>query len=283
MSHAPTQRPDQTQIWNGPAGHAWVEAQSVLDEMFSAIAGYLTAQTQSLAAQRVLDVGCGAGGTSLQIAEATGSCIGVDVSEQLVALARERAEVIGAPAWFIQDDAETHGFEPARFDLIVSRFGVMFFNDPKAAFANLLHATRPGGALRLVVWRSALENAFLTTAERAAEHMLPDLSRRKDGEVGPFAFADPDTVTPLLDAAGWRNVRFEAVDFPASFTLDSLELYMTRLGAVGRVYQALEPRLQAALIESLRKAYAPYESGGRIRFTAACWIISADAPGGVSA
>lgn len=278
MSHTPTQTPDQSQIWNGPAGHAWVEAQSVLDEMFVEIADFLTAQARALGAHDVLDVGCGAGATTLQIAEATGRCLGVDVSAPLIALARERAEATGALAAFIHDDAQTHAFDRARFDLVVSRFGVMFFQDPIAAFSNLLRTTRPGGALRLVVWRSAAENTFLTTAERAVEHMLPDLTRRRDGVVGPFAFADPQTVAPLLETAGWAHVAFKPVDFDASFSAEALELYMTRLGAVGLVYKELEPRLQAALLAGLRKAYEPFRTGHQISFKAACWVIEAEAP-----
>lgn len=278
MSHTPTQTPDQSQIWNGPAGHAWVEAQSVLDEMFVEIAHFLTAQAQALGAHDVLDVGCGAGATTLQIAEATGNCLGVDVSAPLITLARERAEASGALAAFIQDDAQTHAFDRARFDLVVSRFGVMFFQDPVRAFSNLLQATRPGGALRFVVWRSATENTFLTAAERAVEHMLPDLARRMDGAVGPFAFADPQSVAPLLESAGWAQVTFQPVDFDARFSAEALELYMTRLGAVGLVYKDLEPELQAVLLTGLRKAYEPFRTGHQIRFTAACWVIEAEAP-----
>ena len=278
MSPLHAQTPNQSEIWNGPAGRAWVEAQAVLDEMFSGIARSLTEETRALGATRVLDVGCGAGATTLQIADAMGSCIGIDVSAPLIEYAQQRADAMGSPACFLRDDAQTHAFEPNSFDLVASRFGVMFFNNPTAAFSNLLRATRPGGAMRLVVWRSARENAFLTTAERAAEHMLPDLSRRKDGAVGPFAFADKDAVAQMLTTAGWRDVRFEPVDFPCSFRAETLELYMTRLGAVGLVYQDLEPRLQAALIDCLRKAYAPFLAEGRIRFDAACWVISAEAP-----
>ena len=278
MSRFQTRTPDQSELWNGAAGRAWVEAQTVLDDMFSDIARYLTEQSLALDARRVLDVGCGAGATTLQIAEATGRCIGVDVSAPLIEHARKRADATGSPACFLCDDAQTHAFEPDSFDLIASRFGVMFFNDPPAAFANLLRATRPGGAMRLVVWRSARENGFLTTAERAAEHLLPDITRRKDGVAGPFAFADRDAVKQMLVAAGWRNVQFEPVDFPCAFSAEALELYITRLGAVGQVYQDLEPRLQAALLTCLRSAYAPYLTDGRIRFEAACWVISGEAP-----
>lgn len=277
MSQSQTRTPDQSNIWNGAAGRAWVEAQTVLDDMFSEIARYLTEQSLELGAGRVMDVGCGAGATTLQIAEATGRCIGVDVSAPLIEHARKRAASTGALAGFVHADAQTHAFEPGGFDLIVSRFGVMFFQDPTAAFGNLLSAAQPGGAMRLVVWRSARENAFLTTAERAAEAMLPELSRRKDGVTGPFAFADRDAVAQMLDAAGWRNVRIEPMDFPCGFAAEALELYMTRLGAVGLVYQDLEPRLQAALIHCLRKAYAPFLSDGQIHFDAACWVISAEA------
>ena len=146
---------------------------------------------------RVLDVGCGTGSTTLAVARrlgAKGRCIGIDISEPMIAAARARAEREGTPASFIRADAQTHAFEPASFDMIISRFGVMFFDDSVRAFANLRRAAKQTPSLRFIAWRSAAENPFMTTAERAAAPLLPNLPARRPDAPGQFAFADRDRV-----------------------------------------------------------------------------------------
>lgn len=278
MGDATPHFPNQAAIWNGPAGRSWVEAQAMLDEMFAPIADFLTSHAQDSGAVRALDVGCGAGATTLCLARVIGECVGVDISEALVATARERADAAGAPASFLLGDAQDYAFEAEAYDLIVSRFGVMFFADPVAAFDNLRRAARPGGALQMVVWRSAQDNPFMTAAERAAAHLLPDLTKRKNGVAGPFGFSDVKSTRRILEQAGWETVQFTPRDFTASFDRADLELYMTRLGALGLVFETLEPETQAALIDLAPTAYAPFINGDRIEFTAACWVISANAP-----
>src|SRR4051812_35065695 len=161
---------DMAAAWNGVSGRAWVDEQQLLDHSYSPIEKLLVDEVAAAGARAVLDIGCGAGATTLAVARSLGvrgQATGVDISEPLVALARERARRDGASARFIRADAQTHAFEPASFDLMISRFGVMFFDDPVAAFTNLLRASQPAGELRLVVFRSIAENPFMTTAERA--------------------------------------------------------------------------------------------------------------------
>ncbi len=141
---------EQTKLWNGPAGRAWVEAQEVLDQMFEPLEDLLVEAVLAGSGRRVLDVGCGTGSTTLAVARrlgAEGGCVGIDISEPMIAAARARAGREGLPASFIRANAQVHAFEPASFDLIISRFGVMFFDDPVAAFANLARAARNGGKL----------------------------------------------------------------------------------------------------------------------------------------
>jgi SAM-dependent methyltransferase len=153
---------EQEALWNGPAGRAWVDEQEVLDRVLRPFEELLV----GAAAGRVLDVGCGTGSTTVAFARKTGArCVGVDISEPMLRFARARAEREGVAVEFVRADAQTYAFEPGSFDRILSRFGVMFFGDPVRAFANL---RRAGGELRFVAWRSANENPFMTTAERAA-------------------------------------------------------------------------------------------------------------------
>jgi len=211
---------EQATLWNGQNGRAWVEAQALLDQMFKPIEELLAASVPATAAATVLDVGCGTGSTTLAAARRlgpTGRCVGIDISEPMIAAARKRAERDGVAAGFIRADAQTHDFEPASFDMIISRFGVMFFDDPVRAFANLRRSAKDRAALRLVVWRSAAENPFMTTAERAAAPLLPDIPARQPDAPGQFAFADRERVTRILQAGGWSDIDLKPIDAACAF------------------------------------------------------------------
>ncbi len=159
MNTSPTERA-QAALWNGRAGRAWVDGQAMLDRMFRPFESMLADAAAARPAQAVLDVGCGTGATTHAIARRLGPpahCVGVDISAPMIAAARLRAGQ-GERTDFLCGDAQTQAFAPGRFDLLVSRFGVMFFDDPVAAFANLRRAARPGAELRLIAWRSADQN-----------------------------------------------------------------------------------------------------------------------------
>ena len=155
---------EQTKLWNGPAGRAWIDAQECLDQMFKPLEDLLVEAAfsgGSVPRGRVLDVGCGTGSTTLAVARllgANGCCVGIDISDPLVAAARARAERESTPACFIHANAQNHVFEPASFDMIFSRFGVMFFDDFVQAFANLKRAAKEAAELTFVAWRSPAEN-----------------------------------------------------------------------------------------------------------------------------
>ncbi len=206
---------EQAALWNGSAGRAWVDEQEVLDAVLAPFEALLVEAVGAAPAQRVLDVGCGTGSTTLAVARhlgAGGRCIGVDISEPMIALARTRAEREGAPVRFVCADAQRHAFEPASFDTIVSRFGVMFFDDPVQAFANLRRAASADARLRVIAWRSAAENPFMTTAERAAAPLLAKLPPRRPDAPGQFSFADRDRVASILEQSGWAGVDIQPVD-----------------------------------------------------------------------
>jgi SAM-dependent methyltransferase len=269
---------EQTKHWNATAGCAWVDAQELLDQMFNRLEDLLV---DAVAAEsRVLDVGCGTGGTTLAVARrlgAEGHCIGADVSEPMIDAARARAEREGSPASFILADLQTHPFERASFDAIISRFGVMFFNDPVQAFANMRHAATDDAALHLIVWRSAEENPFMTTAERAAAPLLPNLPARPADGPGQFSFADSQRVAAILEGGGWADVDLQAIDVECTLPEKELIGYFTRLGPVGLTLQGADERTQAQVIEAVRPAFDPFVRGTEVRYTAACWMVSARA------
>jgi SAM-dependent methyltransferase len=259
-----------------------VKNQRLLDQIFAPFEVLLTSDGVLGTATSVLDVGCGTGATALAIARrlgARGACAGIDLSEPMIAVARTRAEQEQAKVSFFAADAQTHAFERADFDLIVSRFGVMFFEDPVRAFANLRRAARADARLAFIAWRSAAENPFMTTAERAAAPLLSDLPARQPGGPGQFAFADPDRVRAVLAESGWSDIDVQPIDVVCAMPESDLVPYLTWLGPVGLLLQDADESTRARVLDILRAAFAPYVHGGEVRFDAACWHVSARAQG----
>jgi SAM-dependent methyltransferase len=267
---------EQKALWNGVAGEAWVDAQAVLDRTFAPIERLLVDAVS--AKGDVLDVGCGTGATTLALARGRGGrTVGVDISEPMIAAARGRAERERSPATFIVADAQTHAIEAAAFDAVVSRFGVMFFDNPVAAFTNLRSAARKDALLRLVVWRSPAENPFMTTAERAAAPLLPNVPARRADGPGQFAFADAERVRSILGESGWSEIALRPIDVPCTFPETELNRYITRMGPVGRVLHELEEPSRSRIAEVVRAAFEPFVHAGDVRFDAACWMVCARA------
>lgn len=273
---------EQLGLWNGSAGMAWVEAQAVLDAAFAPFESMLVAAVRAAAARSVLDVGCGTGSTTRAVARLLaeqGSCTGIDISEPMLAAAAALARADNVTARFIRGDAQSHAFEPASFDMIVSRFGVMFFDDCVQAFTNLRRALREGGSLRFIAWRGPQQNPFMTAAERAAAPWLPSLPLRQADVPGQFGLASASRIRSILEASGWGQCEVEPVDVPCEFAADQLHLYMTRLGPLGRVLgEAAEPA-RSQILSAVRAAFEPYVQGERVRFNAACWNVGALAVG----
>jgi ubiquinone/menaquinone biosynthesis C-methylase UbiE len=267
-------------MWNGASGQAWLDEQPLLDRTYARIEILLADAVAASGTRSVLDVGCGAGATTLAIARRLGPAAqvtGVDISEPLIALARQRAEKTAASVRFVLADAQTHAFKPASFDLMVSRFGVMFFEDPIAAFANLHRAATPAGEMRLVVFRSVTENPFMTTAERAAAPLLAKLPSRKPDGPGQFAFADREHVRNLLESAGWSQIEFAPLDVPCSFPVADLQRYFTRLGPLGQALREADEATRRRVIHDVSASFEPFIDGPEVKFVAACWLISAAA------
>jgi SAM-dependent methyltransferase len=268
----------QAALWNGRAGQAWIDAQTILDRMFKSFEERLVEAVAGRAAKSVLDVGCGTGGTTLAIARRSGAaCLGADISRPMIGVAQARAEQEGIPAHFLAADAQSHVFEPASFDMVVSRFGVMFFDDPVAAFANLRRGVVKGGQLCVFVWRSAAENPFMTAAERAAAPFLPDMPVRKPDAPGQFGFADQTRVRRILADSGWKDIDIQPVDIVCTMLRRELHGYVTRLGPAGMVLQEADAETRAKVIDAVRAAFDPFVQGEEIRFTAACWQVRAHA------
>ncbi|WP_306362316.1 class I SAM-dependent methyltransferase [Nocardia sp. CC227C] len=270
---------EKSRQWRGGSGHAWADLQEALDTALRPFEELLVTAVRAAGGHRVLDIGCGAGTTTLAAARslgADGRSVGVDISEPLIAVARERARRTRLPAEFLLADAQTYAFTPD-FDTLISRFGVMFFADPVAAFANLRGAAREGAALRFVAWRGIEENPFMTTAERAAAPLVPGLPGRDPSGPGQFAFADRDRVAGVLADSGWSDITIDPVDPVCTLPEEHLVAYFTRLGPLGTVFADLPEQLRPRVVDVVRSAFEPYVDGGMVRYPAACWLVGARA------
>ena len=269
---------EQKRLWNSRAACAWVDAQESLDRMLQPFEQLLVDAVAAESRRAVLDVGCGTGGTTVAVARllgANGSSIGIDISEPMITAARARAEREHVPARFICADAQVHAFEPASVDMIISRFGVMFFSDPTQAFANLHRAATRDATLRCIAWRSGADNPFMTTAERAAAPLLPNLPARQPDAPGQFAFANDQRVNTILAQSGWIDIDIRPIDVDCALPEEELTPYLTRFGPVGRVLDEADELTRARVIETVRAAFEPFVHSSDVRFTAACWMIAA--------
>lgn len=268
---------DQKSRWNGPGANAWIENRDLLDAMFEPIAGVLANAVKP--GEAVLDVGCGTGGTTIAIDRAVkpgGSATGIDISEPMIEVARERASAERSTATFLTADAQAHDFAAGTYDRLVSRFGVMFFADPVAAFANLRQACRPGGETLFIAWRRRDDNPFMTVADLAAAPLLPTPSAPPSPS-GQFAFADKDRVAGILASSGWEDAAIDPLDIDCAFPAADLPRYAGRMGPLAPVLGELDEATRNRVVAAIMAGYAPYISGDVVRYTAACWAIRARA------
>ena len=270
---------EQQKLWNSSAGNAWVDMQETLDQLFRPFEELLS---ESLSGT-VLDVGCGTGSTTLAAARRVGPsnrCMGIDISEPMLEVARARSEREGSQASFIVADAQSYAFEPGAFDRVISRFGVMFFEDSVQAFRNLHRAAKSGGSLHFIAWRSPAENPFMTTAARAAAPLVPQLAamaNRPADAPGQFAFSDADRVRTLLGQSGWKELQLQPLDVTCTLPEKELVRYFTQLGPLGLALRELAPEARAGVISTVRAAFEPFVDGATVRFVAACWDVRARA------
>ncbi len=232
---------------------------------------------------RVIDVGCGCGQSALEIAERvgpTGSVLGVDLSTPMLEQARARARAAGlAHIRFDEADAQTHAFGTGAYDVVYSRFGVMFFADPDAAFGNLRRALRPGGRLAFVCWRTLPENPWMAVPLGAALQHLPPLPIPAPGAPGPFAFADAERVRGILTRAGFAEPRFEQVDEVLSIggggDLDATVNFLLQLGPTAAALREAGPEKAQVVGAAVRESLGPFMTADGVRMPSASWVVTA--------
>lgn len=268
--------------WEGRAGRSWASEWRRTDRSFAALTERLLDAVLDRPFVRVLDIGCGAGEVSLALASrrSEAQVVGVDVSEELLAVARRRGEDAGNVAFELGDAGQWSrpGFAP---DLLVSRHGVMFFPDPVAAFSHLAAIAAPDADLVFSCFRPAAENAW---ASGLASLLPPGMGAPPPpGQPGPFAFADPVLVGDILTRAGWRDPTFDAVDFPyvageGSDPVEDALSYFLVIGPAARASAQMEAAERADFVARLRAFLAERVESGRIAFAGAAWLVRARAP-----
>ena len=270
---------DQITYWNATAGGIWTAQQERLDRQLEPLGRRARQALAPQPGERVLDIGCGAGQTTLELAAAVapaGAVLGVDISQPLLELARRRgADVAGVS--FQEADAQTFDFEPASFDAAFSRFGVMFFADPVAAFHNIARALKPGGRLAFVCWRTPQENVFMSLPLAAAASRLPPPATPAPPPAtqGPFAFADPDHVRDILGRAGFTGVELTPHDQKiGSGDLETTLEIALQIGPLGAMLREFPDRREA-VVGAVREALAPHETADGVLLDSACWIVTA--------
>ncbi|HWC63610.1 MAG TPA: class I SAM-dependent methyltransferase, partial [Rhizomicrobium sp.] len=223
---------------------------------------------------------CGTGATTLALAKAAGPrgrVTGVDVSAPMLALARQRAEKSGLPVTFVEGDASILPFKP-EYDLIFSRFGVMFFDDPPAAFANLRKALKRGGRLAFVCWRTSAENPWASAPLAAAKPFLPDQPPPDPLAPGPFAFADPERVKDILGKAGFRDAEIRRYDgaMPMGRDVNGVAAQTLRIGPLSRAIGEADEAAKARITDAVRGVLERFrDKAGEIAPPTACWLVGA--------
>ena len=268
----------QIDFWNATAGQTWAAFQGQLDRQLEPLGAEAMRALAPAPGERLLDIGCGCGQTSLALAERVGTAgavLGVDISQPMLAVAERRTD--GSVARFRRADAQADDLGEAVFDGVFSRFGVMFFSDPVAAFANIRRALKPAGRLAFVCWRPLAENPWMFVPLEAARPMLPPLAPPDPTAPGPFAFSDPARVRAILDEAGFALVQVTPFDTRiGSGGLDETMALAFRVGPLGGALRE-HPEIAPAVTDVVRAALAAYLTEAGVLMPAAVWIVSAAA------
>ncbi len=267
---------EQLKAWDSGEGEYWAAHANQYD---ACVAHYHDALLDLAAIapnDAVLDIGCGTGQTTRDAARlgSSGTALGIDLSSRMLEVARSRAEHEGVHnAAFVQGDAQVHPFEPASFDVALSRTGSMFFGDQAAALANIARSLRPGGRLALAVWQPMSENEWFTSfvgalaAGRELPAPPPDVP-------SPFAMSDPDRVGPLLESSGFESVEFAAVRAPMFFGHTAAQAHDFILGQLGWLVADLDETSRRAAFAELLRTMQRHEAPDGVHFGSAMWLVS---------
>jgi SAM-dependent methyltransferase len=272
----------QIELWNGPRAATWVRLQSEMDANLEAHGRAALDAIGIRPGESVLDVGCGCGATTLDVARRVGPrglVVGLDISAPMLARAEERASLERlVRVRFDRADAQTASLGAARYDAVVSRFGVMFFDDPVAAFSNMERALRAGGRLAFVCWQSTVENPWITVPERAVSEIIP-VQPMNSTAPGPFALADASRVRSILDAAGFAASTITPLHLPIRFGGNAREAaeQLVTMGPTGRALLDADAATKERAVVAVEHAVAPAVTRAGVVLDSKAWLVTARA------
>lgn len=280
---------DQIKFWNGPGGEQWAINQENMDANLKPFADAAVALADAKPGEQALDIGCGCGDTTLVLADKVGlegRAIGLDISGPMIARANERAaavETMGLPCpGFILGDASSYTFKPGQTDLLFSRFGVMFFSDPAAAFANMRTALRSGGRTAFICWQPMALNDFFMVPTAAALTVLPTPEAPPANAPGPFAFGDKDRLNRVLTDAGFSRISIDSLEIDMEVGggkgIEAAGHELTRTGPLARMVVDLSEDLRERVTDAVIQALKAHESGGKVSLGSRTWLVSAKNP-----
>lgn len=276
---------DQREAWNGLSGETWVAAQEEHDATLAPWADVLAETAAIRPGEWVLDIGCGCGATTRTAAASCGpggTAVGIDLSGQMLARARDLADAAGlANVRFVAGDAQVDDLtvDDMPYDVVISRYGVMFFDDPVAAFANMARATRPGGRLAMVVWAPLPEQQWLMVPGTAAlPHLgFPDVGA--EGGPGMFAFADPDRIADVLGATGWSDVAAERrrrrMPVGGAGGIDEAMAFLLSTSAGRALFADAAPDAAEQARKAIREALEPHLTATAVELEGVAWSVTA--------
>lgn len=271
---------DQLAYWSGPAGEHWIEEQRSYDQMLAPFGDRVLDRLRLTPGRRVLEIGCGSGALSVAIAKRLGprgEVLAVDISPPMLASARERARAANVDTvTFLEADAQTHTFPREHFDAVTSRFGVMFFDDPVAAFANLATATRPEGRIVFACWQPAERNEFLWLIQSVVGRYVPSPPADPTAP-GPFSLGDPDRLHDVLVGGGWRDVTLTPMEgsmyVPDRGPVDRAVSFSLDRGHIKLLLGGTSPEVADLVRRDLATEMETRHDGEGVRLGYAAWIV----------
>ncbi len=276
----------QIEFWNGETGQNWVSHDALMEAMLQPLGKAVMDSLSPKPGEHVLDIGCGCGHTSLSLADrvgAEGSVTGIDISAPMLAVASQLATEHNAghkSVQFLEADAQTHRFTPESYDAAFSRFGVMFFEDPVAAFTNIRASLRPSGRLAFCCWQPRAVNPFMTVPAMAALELLPAPPEIAPRTPGPFAFEEADYVAEILAEAGFEHVAVTPLRQPLTFgrgmSLEDIVERLVEIGPIAQMVREAPEDLQQPVRDKVVDAVAPfYQAGAGMTLEGQFWLVTA--------